>query len=360
MSDGTVRDALHRSQRSRRRLGILILAGRDFGGMERRFARLAAHMPDVVLYTTADARKTMEELGIPLDDARVRVFVRAASGRPARDKAARFMGLLHCLLRARSEVDHLHLAMDPRGATVLYGVLSRILAPYSLSIADSTLRFGDGVLRWSVGRARFVDCLSSTIRAGALARLSPDVRPERFLVAPCSFTDLTRANPQAERDIDVALLTRFVPGKGIESLLEALEDTDGIEAHVCGSGPLEVVTKKARVYSTIDSFGVLGRTKVFVSLQQIENYPSQSLLEAMASACAIVATDVGETRRMLDERSAVFVKPGDAAGLRAAILGLLADPDRRRAMGARARARVISEHTLERFAAYFLAAFEAS
>jgi glycosyltransferase involved in cell wall biosynthesis len=342
------------------RVGMLLIAGESFGGMERRFARLTAFLPDVIMYTTGDAYRTMTELKIELPANRVRLITGAGRGSPAREKLVRATGLLGLMARARREVDHLHLAMDPRGATAVYGLLSAAAVPYSLSIADSTLGFGDAVLRMSARRARFVDCLSDSIRRGAIARLGPNARPERFLVAPCSFTDLSRANPQSHRDIDVVMVSRFVPGKGIESFVEALEGIDGIEAHICGFGPLDIRKDRARVYRTSDSFGVLGRSKVFLSLQETENYPSQSLLEAMASGCAIVATDVGETRRMLDERCAVFVEPGDVGGLRTAILALLSDPERRRAMGARARERVTTEHTVERYAAYFTAAVRAS
>jgi len=342
------------------RLGMILIADRRFGGMERRFARLAAFLPEVVLFTTHEAFQTMSELGISFGDDRVRLITGAPRGPVARDKVTRAAGYLGFLIRARREVDHLHLAMDPRGATVLYGLLSKALVPYSLSIADSTLSFDDGTLWASVRRAQFVDCLSASIRTGALSRLGRRARPERFLVAPCSFTELTRANPQRNRDIDVAMISRFVPGKGLETFTEALEGLDGVEAHICGFGPLKILTDRARVYPTADSFSVLGRSKIFVSLQSVENYPSQSLLEAMASGCAIVATDVGETRRMLDESCAIFVEPGDVAGLRTAIVALLSDPERRRAMGARARVRVTTEHTIERYAAYFMAAVRGS
>jgi glycosyltransferase involved in cell wall biosynthesis len=97
---------------------------------------------------------------------------------------------------------------------------------------------------------------------------------------------------------------------------------------------------------------VLARTKIFVSLQRYENYPSQSLLEAMASGCAVIATDVGDTRLLLDESCALLI-PRDADALAAAIRSLLDDGPRRAALGEAARARVLKDHTVERFAVYF-------
>ena len=65
------------------------------------------------------------------------------------------------------------------------------------------------------------------------------------------------------------------------------------------------------------------------------------LLEASASGLAIVATDVGGTREMLDDGvSARLVPAGDANALRDAIHALLMDADERHRLGSAARERV--------------------
>jgi glycosyltransferase involved in cell wall biosynthesis len=82
-----------------------------------------------------------------------------------------------------------------------------------------------------------------------------------------------------------------------------------------------------------------------------------SLLEAMASGCATAATDVGDVRATLPEASGdLLVDPrgaDPAAGLAAAIDGLLRDDARRTEEGRRARARVEAEYAfgtmLERY-----------
>jgi glycosyltransferase involved in cell wall biosynthesis len=51
----------------------------------------------------------------------------------------------------------------------------------------------------------------------------------------------------------------------------------------------------------------LENSLIFVSLQQIENYPSQSLLEAMATGNAVIATDVGLTHLLVNEEMGIRI-----------------------------------------------------
>ena len=125
------------------------------------------------------------------------------------------------------------------------------------------------------------------------------------------------------------------------------------ELHVCGSGPLQLNIAGAKVYSSVDPFEVLSRAKISLSLQPLGNYPSQVVLESMASGCAIIATDTGETRKFLDESCAILI-PYDSEALFRAIESLLSNPERRERLGKAARVKVLSEHTIERYANYFV------
>ncbi|MCD0422652.1 glycosyltransferase family 4 protein [Rubrivivax sp. JA1024] len=82
------------------------------------------------------------------------------------------------------------------------------------------------------------------------------------------------------------------------------------------------------------------------------------LIEAAAAGCAIVAYDVAGCREIVAEGdNGLLVRPGDIAGLAAALGGLLADPARRAAMGQRGRARVEAEFAQERILAQTLATY---
>jgi glycosyltransferase involved in cell wall biosynthesis len=71
-------------------------------------------------------------------------------------------------------------------------------------------------------------------------------------------------------------------------------------------------------------------------------------LEAMACGVPLVASNVGGFPEMIEDGvSGVLVPPGDDAALAQAVGELLADPERRAALGAAARARVLAEFAPE-------------
>jgi glycosyltransferase involved in cell wall biosynthesis len=85
--------------------------------------------------------------------------------------------------------------------------------------------------------------------------------------------------------------------------------------------------------------GVLSKTSIFCLPSYTEGFPI-SILEAMASGIAVIATSVGDVPRMLDDgRAGLLIDPGNVSALRAAIQRLLNDPDERARFGEIARSR---------------------
>jgi glycosyltransferase involved in cell wall biosynthesis len=80
-------------------------------------------------------------------------------------------------------------------------------------------------------------------------------------------------------------------------------------------------------------------------------------MEYMAFALPVVAFDLVETRVSAQD-AAVYAAPGDVDGFAQAIVDLVDDPDRRAAMGSRARERVVSELAWEHQRAAYLAVYD--
>jgi glycosyltransferase involved in cell wall biosynthesis len=85
---------------------------------------------------------------------------------------------------------------------------------------------------------------------------------------------------------------------------------------------------------------ILSATDIFVLPSYSEGL-SNALMEAMASGCACIATEVGGNGFLIQNGVSGFLfPPGDRAALAAHIRRLITDPAKRRAMGDAARRRI--------------------
>ncbi|GAA1893502.1 hypothetical protein GCM10009814_24030 [Lapillicoccus jejuensis] len=82
-------------------------------------------------------------------------------------------------------------------------------------------------------------------------------------------------------------------------------------------------------------------------------------VEAMAAGTPVVASDLGGLADVVTAGTGLLVAPGDPVALAAALDGLLADPDRRRALGAAGPARA-RDFAASRVARRVLAAYDAA
>ncbi len=216
--------------------------------------------------------------------------------------------------------------------------------------------------RAALSRCTRVDALTVQVREDLIWR---GVAPQKIAVSPGSMVALDRFRPAPVKEPWVIFTGRLIEDKNPLLFVEAasLIRREAPEARffLLGDGPLagqvEAAARRFDLQAVLtlgfqaDIAPVLAKGAVFVSLQRQDNYPSQSLLEAMASGLACVATDVGLTWRLVDEATGVRVKP-EAASVAEAVVSLLRDPDRRRRMGEAARRRVSEQHSEERYRAY--------
>jgi glycosyltransferase involved in cell wall biosynthesis len=123
---------------------------------------------------------------------------------------------------------------------------------------------------------------------------------------------------------------------------------------VAGKGPLaSELQERAAAPPLGGSVRMLGHREEMADLLAAADFallPSRSeglpsaLLEAYAASRPAVATAVGGVPEALDnDVEGRLVPPGDGPALRDAIVDLALYPERRRAMGERARARVVRE-----------------
>ena len=134
---------------------------------------------------------------------------------------------------------------------------------------------------------------------------------------------------------------------------------------VRAAGPLESPNGARAAFKDLDCLGSLddaamavlfARRPIFVSAALYEPF-GLAVLEAAQAGCALVLADIPTFRELWDG-AALFVPPRDEAALAAALDALAAEPARRTALGAAAKARA-AHFTVEAMTDGVLAVYDA-
>jgi len=214
----------------------------------------------------------------------------------------------------------------------------------------------------ALDRCAVIDALTQGVREDLVQRGHFD---QKITVSPGSVVDLDHYQPDPKKEHWVVFAGRLIEEKNPLLFLEAvptiLQAVPGARCFLLGEGPLRPLVEQALDHMHLrglvetgfhaDLAPVLSRARVFVSLQRLDNYPSQSILEAMACGTATVATDVGLTWQLVDETTGVRIKP-DPEQIAQAVISLLKDPERCDRLGQAARRRVEERHSEDRYRAY--------
>ena len=231
----------------------------------------------------------------------------------------------------------------------------------------------DGVV--AVSRATLEDlarCYRLEVPAVAIPR---GVDPERF--APAAPREAVRRAVGADVGAPVLLYVGSLTAeKRLDRLIRvaaAVADRRvalggaAPELWIAGDGPLrnEVETAAAGAAPAVRVLGaradvadLMGAADLLLLTSDTEGMPGV-VLEAACVGLPAVATRVGGTgEAIVDGETGVLVDPADEAGAAEAVAALLADPERRRALGAAARRRVQREFSIGPIAERYLAHYE--
>lgn len=196
--------------------------------------------------------------------------------------------------------------------------------------------------------------------------ISNGVNVQTFAPGPVSG-----AGAELRRDFSrvVAILGHVSEVKGYPTFVEAAgrlaaKYTDclfvAIGAETTHFGHQAQLEQRIRALSLTTRFRFLGfRSDVGELLRAVDivALPSQSeglplaVLEAMAASKAVIATPVGGVPEAItDGKTGLIVPPDDVDALEKAIERLLSSPEERQHLGVEARARILKDYSVRRFA----------
>ena len=213
-----------------------------------------------------------------------------------------------------------------------------------------------GDLRWMVGAARMWGFLADRVDARVAVSEQAAVSARRHLpgeyeIVPNGVVLPAQADP-GDREHRVVFIGRHDPRKGLSVLLRAwpeIHRRTGARLRLVGTDPLQYRLLHARLRvdeAGIDVLGVIpdeALTRELLSAKLLvspalggESF-GMVLTRAFACAAPAVASDIPGYAAVATADAARLVPPGRERALADAVVELLEDEDRRRAMGAAAR-----------------------
>ncbi len=298
---------------------IYLLGGRFFSGAEKRLLLTALQMPaqtgrPVGLYLNRhlhDAIAASPQLAAQ-DLAALRIVREPHSPLLQRLRGGnallRLLGRLR-LLRRPPAIAHFALfnlldvllggLLRLRGVRVYHEITSPDVArSTAVRLLLACPRLSDGLI-----------CVSDNVLRLCRERARPGV-PLRVRQQPYVEAPGQPAPPFAERERLVLYAHRLMPRKNpllaVEAFARLAGDYPDWQFHICGQGP-QADAVAARIaaagHANLRYLGYvsdldqrIARAQVFVSLIEPDNYPSQSVLEALAAGCALLLADTGQSR----------------------------------------------------------------
>ena len=214
-------------------------------------------------------------------------------------------------------------------------------------------------------KSDIVDCLGDSYRDG-FKKYKIDVNnTSKYKVAPCSFTDESKCHAKEKKKI-ITFASRLTKSKNPLLFLDVCKliysTKKDVQFRLLGSGELEndIINfiKRNELSGVVDfkySYDIydsLSDSILFLSLQENENYPSQSLLEACLCENMIVATNTGDTFKLVKEPFGKLVsfQPDEISKV---CINIINDFERGIFFGSEAKKFVLNNHSIKKYYNHF-------
>ena len=348
-----------------------VITGLQTGGAERMLANLC------ILASRSDRKQVVVSLLTGgsqyerLRDAGVQVLSLGMS--PGRPSLRALLQLARFIRQERPDVIQswmYHADLYALFALWLSRRRSRTRLFWGVRCSDMNLgRYGFSlriVVRLCAQLSRFPDGIAVNSRAGLRAHRQLGYRADNMVEIDNGFdTELFQPDPAEGRRVRASLeipqdsfvigtIARIDEMKDFDTLRSVLSRLDDVVCVAVGKGTetlpsapgLIALGERRDVPALLNAFDLL------VSVSAFGEGFSNVIGEAMASGIPVVATDVGDARRIVGDGGRI-VPPRDVDALVDAIAALRSAPDSLTLMGNTARRRIVSDFSMKRAAAAF-------
>jgi len=272
------------------------------------------------------------------------------------------------LERERFDVLHLHEPMTPAICTAAL-LLARcpVVATFHASGELGWMKVGGPLWGFLIDRIDHRIAVSERARASQERWL-----PGEYEVIPNGVLVPDEA-PAGGREHRIVFAGRHEPRKGLQVLLRAwpeIRRRTGLRLTVAGADPLAVRLLLTRLRAPDEGIDVVGflsqdeltetllRAKALVAPSLGQESFGMVLTRAFACSLPVVASDIAGYREVLDPAASLAVPPDEPAALVEAVAEIVADEERRRALGEAAREIAVERYSWPGIAARLVEVYD--
>lgn len=182
---------------------------------------------------------------------------------------------------------------------------------YQSTTKDLRLRLMDTLRNWAIGKSHLVITPSRYLKS-IVSGWGVSSDRIKVIYNSCPIAEVGPAKSKRERSIDLIVVARLTPWKGIDAILRAVARFDNVRLSIVGDGPLYDQIRGLITELNLDGqvtmhgklphsqvLELLRSSKIFILNSSYEGMP-HVLIEAFVNGCEIISSDSGGSRELIE------------------------------------------------------------